>query len=197
MRRRVQHHEEREQQRDEIRVRHHTAIKDINTQFTVNSDGTIGGPLNADGSVRDAQGTLLGAAAFSVSGNNGIVNLASLGINLNNDGTLSVDQSTLNSKLSSNFSDVQNFLQATGSGFAKNFNSSLNSLVSSGTGSLALDAQGLSSTSQSLNQTISDLQDALSIKQQNLILVYSQVNATLQELPLLQAQLSQQLAGIA
>jgi len=176
---------------------YNTAIKDINTQFTVNSDGTIGGPLNADGSVRDAQGTLLGAAAFSVSGNNGIVNLASLGINLNNDGTLSVDQSTLNSKLSSNFSDVQNFLQATGSGFAKNFNSSLNSLVSSGTGSLALDAQGLSSTSQSLNQTISDLQDALSIKQQNLILVYSQVNATLQELPLLQAQLSQQLAGIA
>lgn len=163
----------------------------------MNSDGTIGGPLNADGSVRDAQGTLLGAAAFSVSSNNGIVNLASLGINLNNDGTLSVDQSTLNSKLSSNFSDVQNFLQATGSGFAKNFNSSLNSLVSSGTGSLALDAQGLSSTSQSLNQTISDLQDALSIKQQNLILVYSQVNATLQELPLLQAQLSQQLAGIA
>jgi hypothetical protein len=42
-----------------------------------------------------------------------------------------------------------------------------------------------------------EFQDAFNTKQQNLILVYSQVNATLQELPLLQQQLSQQLAGIA
>jgi flagellar hook-associated protein 2 len=175
---------------------YNTAIKDINTQFTVNADGTVGGPLNGDGSVRDAQGSLLAAAAFSVSGNNGIVNLASLGINLNDDGTLSVDQSTLNSALSSNYSSVQNFIQSTASGFASNFNSALDGLVSAGTGSLTLDAQGLTQTSQSLNQNISDLQGAFNTKQQNLILVYSQVNATLQELPLLQAQLSHQLAGV-
>ena len=175
---------------------YNTAIKDINTQFTVNADGTVGGPLNADGSVREAQGALLSAIAYSVGGNNGIVNLASLGINLNDDGTLTVDQNQLTSALASNYSDVVNFLQSASGSFAQNFNNALNSLVSSGIGSLSLDATGLQQTSQSLQQTISDLQDTLNTKQQNLILVYSQVNTTLQELPLLQAQLSQQLAGI-
>jgi flagellar hook-associated protein 2 len=174
---------------------YNTAIKDINTQFQVTGN-TVGGPLNADGSVREAQGSLLGAIAFSTPGNNGIVNLASLGINLNNDGTLSVDQSKLSSTLASNYSSVQNFLQNSSTGFAQNLSTSLNSLIASGSGSLSLDAQGLSSTSQSLSQTISDQQDAFNTKQQNLILVYSRVNATLQELPLLQQQLSQQLASI-
>lgn len=175
---------------------YNTAIADINTQFTVNADGTTGGPLNGDGSIREAQGSLLAAAAFSVTGNSGIVNLASLGVNLNNDGTLSVDQGQLASALSSNYAAVQNFLQPTSSGFAQNFETSLNNLVSSGSGALALDAQGVAQSSQSLGQTISDLQASLAVKQQNLIQVYSQVNATLEELPLLQQQLSQQLAGL-
>src|ERR1700692_4704212 len=37
-----------------------TAIKDINTQFQVTGN-TVAGPLNGDGSLRDAQGSLLGA----------------------------------------------------------------------------------------------------------------------------------------
>jgi len=177
---------------------YNTAINDINTQFQVNTTtNTVGGPLNSDGSVNDAQGTLLSAIAFATTGNGGVVNLASLGINLNNDGTLTVDQSALSSALAGNYSAVQNFLQNASTGFVQNLNDSLSSLVDPGTGSLTLDAQGLTATSQSLGQTISDLQDSYNTQQQNLILVYSQVNTTLQELPLLQAQLSQQLGTIA
>jgi len=175
---------------------YNTAINDINKQFQVNADGSAGGPLNGDGSVREAQSALLAAVAYSVSGNNGIVNLASLGVNLNNDGTLSVDQAKLASTLSSNYSDVQAFLQTASTGFAGNFDTALGNLLSSGSGALNLDAQGLSQSSQSPGQTISNLQASLSVKQANLILVYSKVNATLEELPLLQAQLSQQLAGL-
>jgi hypothetical protein len=36
----------------------------------------------------------------------------------------------------------------------------------------------------------------MAVKQQNLIAVYARVNTTLQELPLLQSQLSQQLATV-
>jgi hypothetical protein len=61
---------------------------------------------------------------------------------------------------------------------------------------LGLDAQGISQSSQNLGQQIADLQAALSIKQQGLIKVYSQVNTTLQELPLLQAQISQQISSV-
>jgi len=58
-----------------------------------------------------------------------------------------------------------------------------------------LDVQGITQSSQALGQQISDLQSALAIKQQNLTAVYAQVNTTLQELPLLQNQLAQQLAS--
>jgi flagellar hook-associated protein 2 len=161
----------------------------------VNSDGSGGGPLESDGSLREAQSALLAAISYSVSGNNGIVNLASLGINLNNDGTLSVDQSTLSNTLSGSYSSVQNFFQAASTGFANNLSTALGNLTDPSTGVLTLDAQSISQSSQALTQQISDLQAALTVQQQNLTLVYSQVNTTLQELPLLQAQLSQQLAS--
>jgi len=161
----------------------------------VKSDGTGGGPLEADGSLREAQQALLSAVAYSVTGNNGVVNLASVGVNLNNDGTLSVDSGALSSALSGNFVAVQNFLQSTSNGFAGNLSSALTNLADPGIGILGLDAQGISQSSLDLTQQISDLQAALATKQQNLTRVYSQVNATLQQLPLLQAQISRQLTG--
>jgi flagellar hook-associated protein 2 len=175
---------------------YNTAITSVNAQFQVNSDGSGLGPLEGDGSLRDAQQALLAAGSYSAKGTGGPVNLTSLGINTNNDGTLSIDSTALSSALSSNFSGVQTFLQDTSTGFAGNLVSSLLGLSGPG-GELALDAQGYTSTSTSLTQQISDLQSSLNAKQQNLIAVYAQVNVTLQELPLLQAQLSQQLATVA
>lgn len=160
------------------------------------ADGSGGGPLESDGSLREAQGALLGAIAHSVSGNNGFVNLQSLGISLNNDGTLSVDQGTLSTNLSGHYSDIQNFLQSTGTGFAQNLSTVLRNLTDAGTGALGLDAKGLAQTSRDLASSISDLQSLLATRQASLILVYSRVNATLEELPLIQAQLSQQLGSL-
>jgi len=174
---------------------YNTAINSINAQFQVNADGSGAGPLEGDGSLREAQSDLLAAIAYSAGGSStAINNLASLGINLNNDGTLSVDQTTLSSALSSNFSGFQAFFQAATTGFANNLNTVMTNIADPNTGTLGLDAQGLTQSSQAYAQNITDLQSALSVKQQNLIQVYAQVNATLQELPLLQAQLSQQLA---
>lgn len=174
---------------------YNTAIKDVNAQFAVAADGSGGGPLEADGSLREAQSALLSAIAYSNSGSGNIVNLHSLGISLNNDGTLSVNQGTLATNLSGHYSDVQNFLQASTAGFAHNLSSILNNLTDSTAGPLGLDAKSLQQTSQQLGSHISDLQSNLTVKQANLILIYSQVNATLQELPLLQQQLSRQLAS--
>ena len=172
-----------------------TAIKDINTQFAIASDGSGGSPLEADGSLREAQSALLTAVTFSNTGNNSISNLESLGISLNNDGTLSVNQGALATNLSGHFSDVQNFLQSSTNGFANNLDSLLTNLADPSAGTLGLDAKSLAQTSQDLGSHISDLQSNLAIKQASLILIYSQVNATLQELPLLQQQLSRQLAS--
>jgi flagellar capping protein FliD len=61
---------------------------------------------------------------------------------------------------------------------------------------LTVDAGSLTSISQGLTQQISDLQAALAAQEITLTSVYSKVNATLQQLPLLESQMTQQLAGI-
>ena len=71
----------------------------------------------------------------------------------------------------------------------------LTNLLDPASGTLGLDSKSLLQSSQDLSSHISDLQSNLAVKQASLVLVYSQVNATLQELPLLQQQLSQQLAN--
>jgi flagellar hook-associated protein 2 len=175
---------------------YNTAIKDINAQFAVNTDGSGGGALQADSSLQQAQQLLLGAISASSTTTGAVSNLASIGINLQDDGTLSVDSGTLSTALSGNFANVQNFFQATNAGFANKLNNTLTSLTNASTGILGLDASGISQTSRDLSHQISDLQSALALKQHNLTVIYAQVNTTLQELPLLQSQLAQQLGSL-
>lgn len=176
---------------------YNTVVTEINNQFKVASDGSGGGVLENDNTLRQVQSSLLAAVSYSVTGNNGAVNLASIGVNLNNDGTLSVDNGALSTALSSNFSAVQNLLQNATTGFAQNLSSVVNSITAPGNGLLTLDNNSLTNTSQSIGQQISDLQAALVVQEQNLTTVYSKVNTTLQELPLLENQVSQQLSSIA
>jgi flagellar hook-associated protein 2 len=192
----VENYEESEKQGDEIRITDHTAIKDINSQYLVNPDGSGGGPLGADGSLREAQQLLLSAISYSTSGSNGPVNLATLGIDMNNDGTLSVNASALSTALASHHADLQNFFQAATTGFAANMNTVLTNLTDPKKGILGADGASLTQSYHGLSQQILDLQAALSVKQKSLTAIYAQVNTTLQELPLLQAQMSQQLGSL-
>ena len=64
------------------------------------------------------------------------------------------------------------------------------------TGILSIDSQSITNTSQGLTSQIDDLQAALATQEANLTTIYSNVNTTLQELPMLESQISQQLSGI-
>lgn len=175
---------------------YNTVIGEINSQFNVAADGSGGGPLEGDNSLRDVQSQLLAAFSYSVPGNSGVVNLASIGVNFNNDGTLSVDSGKLSAALSSNYSAVQNLLQNTTNGFSQNLSTVLSNINGAGTGILSLDAQSITNTSQGLTKQIADLQASLATQQASLTAIYAQVNTTLQELPLLENQISQQLASV-
>jgi flagellar hook-associated protein 2 len=176
---------------------YNTAIKDINTQFAVLPDGSGGGPLESDGSLREVQASLLAAVSSSVEGNNGIVNLESIGVSLGDDGSLTVDASKLSSALQSNFSGVQNFLQNTSTGFAQNLDGILTNLTDPTAGALGLDQVGVEQNQRDITNQIADLQAALATQRTNLTALYSQVNTTLQELPLLEQQITQQLGGLS
>jgi flagellar hook-associated protein 2 len=171
-------------------------IGDINTQFTVSPDGTGGGALESDNNLRDIQNQLLSAVSYSVSGNSGLVNLASIGINLNTDGTLSLDSGTLSNALTGNFAAVQNLLQGT-SGVGAFLSNTLNQISDPTQGSIALDVQGMSQTNQALTQQINAMQTLLTSQTQTLTAQYAQMETTLQEMPQLQAEMTQQLAGLS
>lgn len=177
---------------------YNTAVSDINAQYQVTStsSGTSAPPLLSDGSLSDAQAQLLNAATYSLQEDGSAVNLASLGISTNDDGTLSIDQNQLTAALQSNYSSVQNFFQTAGTGFATNIGNVLTNLIG-GNGELTLDAQQYTGQSNDLSQQISDLQAQLALQTQTLTTTYAQVNTTLEELPLLQSQLSQQLSSIS
>ena len=107
-------------------------IGDLNTQFTVDPTTNSEGPLGGDTALRSLQTSLLNDATYSITGNSGLVNLASLGIDMNDDGTLTVNtvatdtHPSLANVLATNPSAVQSFFQNSSStGFANNFNNDL------------------------------------------------------------------------
>ncbi len=167
----------------------------VNLQFAVTSSGRAGGPLEADGTLRGVQNQLLSAVTHSIPGNNGLVNLASIGVNMNNDGTLAINSGTLSNALNNNFSSVHTLLQGA-SGVATGLANTLKQITDPANGSVTLDLQGFSNENRDLTQQIDVMRSQLLIQQQNLTDQYAKLQTTLQEMPLLQNQLTAQLAAL-
>ncbi len=171
-------------------------IGDINQQFTVDPTTNSEGVLGSDSGLRSLQSSLLNDATYSISGNGGLVNLASLGINMNDDGTLTVDSTQLNNILASNPGQFQNFFQNTSlTGFANNFNNDLTNLTDPVNGVLNQELAQNTSQQQGLTSEINDFQSQLAVQQQALTNEYSAVNASLEEYPLLLQEVSMELGG--
>jgi len=171
---------------------YNTAIGDVNTQYTVSSSNEEG-PLSGDSALRMLQDTLLGAASYS-GGGNSVSALADLGINMNNDGTLSLDTVKLGNAIQNNFSAVQNFMQgAASNGFVANLNNQLSGLTDPTSGAFTVDLQSISAENKDLQQQINDFQAYLATQQTLLTAEYSQADITLQQLPQLQAQVNAEL----
>jgi len=183
---------------------YNTVIGDINAQYTVNAATNTEGPLGGDSSLRSLQTSLLADASYAITGNSGAVNLASLGISTNDDGTLTLNSAqdttdpNLNNLLATNPAAVQNFFQnAAQTGFANNFASDLTNLTDPVTGVLNADLAQNQTQSQNLATSISNFQDQLNTEQQQLTEEYDQVNASLQEYPLLLQQVTEVLGSLS
>ncbi len=171
-------------------------ISDVNSQFAINPTTQQAGVLASDSSISMLQEQLLSMVNTSTIGNNGIVNLASLGINMQDDGTLKVDTSALDQAISADPQAVRNFFQnSTETGFAQTLNNTLMQMTDPVTGLIPVEVKGNTQMQTALSGEISDFQDYLNTLQQSLTAEYSQADAVLQQLPLLQSQISQQLAG--
>jgi flagellar hook-associated protein 2 len=175
----------------------------INAQFTVDPTSNSEGALGGDSALRTLQSSLLQDATYSITGNGGLVNLASLGIDFNNDGTLTVNQvatdthPSLSNVLATNPGAVQSFFQnASGTGFASNFNDDLFNLTDVTDGILNVDIAGNKTQQQALTTQINNLQDRLTAQRQQLTLQYAQVNATLEAFPSLLLQVTSEIGAL-
>lgn len=172
-------------------------IGDFNQEYTFNTTTNSQGDLAGDASVRQLQSSLLTDSGYSVTGNAGIVNLASLGISTNDDGTLSVDSTQLASAFAANPAAVQNFFQnSSQTGFANNFSADLTNLTDPVQGILNVDLAQNQAEQTDLSTSITNFQTQLSTEQQALTTEYSEVNASLQAYPLLLQQITETLGTL-
>jgi flagellar hook-associated protein 2 len=176
---------------------YNTVIRAVNAQFAVPSSATAASPLAANGALRALQSNLLSDITYTMAGNNGYQGLASLGIDMANDGTLSVDQTSLDGVLTGHFAEFQNFFQNVSSGFGSHFSSDLTSLTSPTQGVLNANLSEIQSQQKTLTDTISTFEDHLAAREQLLIKQYSQVDAMLRQYPLLMQQISSQLNALS
>lgn len=177
---------------------YNTAIQDLNSQFTFSTSTNSEGPLATDSVVRNLQSELMQAVDYTYtpsSGTTTMPNLSSLGISVNNDGTLSVDSGTLTSALQNNFSDVQSFFQGSSfNGFANSLDQQLTSYLAPGDGAFTVDLQSMNSEITDLQTDITNFQtNYITPLQTQLQSEYSQAEILLQQLPTEMQQINTEL----
>jgi flagellar hook-associated protein 2 len=117
------------------------------------------------------------------SGGSDINSLTTLGINVNNDGSLTLDATSLDSVLNSDYSGVVGFFQ-NAYGWGQTFSTMLTySGTTAGTGILALASSSNSNIESTLNADISKENAYISAQQTSLTAELNSANEIMQQLP--------------
>ena len=173
---------------------YNSLVTAVNSEFAYDSTNKTSGPLSSDTTVRLLQSALLSAPSYS--GGSTQTTLRSLGITMNDDGTLSVDSSTLNAAIQNSPNVVQSFFQGTSlNGFAASLKTALTTYVDPSEGAFTVDLRSLSSTRSDLQDQINDFEDYLSTEQARLTDEYNRANILLLQLPAQQKQLDAMLGN--
>jgi flagellar hook-associated protein 2 len=165
---------------------------DFSASVVTNSDGSsslqlvsltggTAGALTVSSSLQDVTATTTTSMDYSNSSD--INSLTSLGISVNNDGSLTFDASSLDSVLNTDYSGVMGFFQYPES-WGQNFNTMLtNSGTTAGTGVLALASTSNSNIESTLNADISKENLSISSQQASLTAELNSANEIMQQLP--------------
>jgi flagellar hook-associated protein 2 len=171
---------------DNFVTAYNTLIADVNSQFNYNSTTNTDGTLSSDSVVRGLQSALLASTNYAAASGSSFSSLASLGISTNQDGTLSVDSTTLENAINTNPSGVQAFFQGTAqNGFATSLNTTLSTYTDPSEGAFTVDLSSLSSENQDLTNQINTFQLYITAEQTRLTTEYNNANVALQQLPTL------------
>ncbi|CAN5769048.1 flagellar hook-associated protein 2 [soil metagenome] len=160
---------------------YNAVLKDIKTQEGKDSTGAAE-PLYGSPTLALIQ-SQLNAALLGGAASGAITNITQLGISAGQDGTLTLDSTTLESALDNNFLDVTGFLQNTG-GFGQIMATTLNSLgVDSIQGAVYLAQQENTAQEASLNKNVSDQEARIAVQKASLTTELNLANQILQSIP--------------
>lgn len=177
---------------------YNSAIQLVNAQFSFTPASGGQGVLGGDSTVRDLQDSLLGAMSYTASnGPTSVTSLSDLGISVNHDGTLALDQTALANAVTNSASDVQSFFQGPSlNGFANTLNTQLDNLTNPTTGAFTVDLSSNKNSYQDIATHISDFESIyISRQQASLTAMYSAAEIALQQLPTKMAQIQAELGN--
>jgi flagellar hook-associated protein 2 len=185
---------------------YNSALNLVNAQFTAStttdSSGnatTSQGVLASDPTLVSLQGAMEQAISYVATPASGttttVSTLADLGITVGDDGTLTVDSTTLDNALTNDPNDVQNFFEGSAlNGFANSLNNTLNTFTDSADGAFTVDLSSISAESSSITSEINDFETGYIASQQTLLTAeYSAAEVALQELPQQMQELNSEL----
>ena len=160
---------------------YNTVLGDLTTQEGNDSSGNPE-PLYGNPIISQLQ-SALSTALTSGAGSGGIRSLDQLGITITDTGTLTLDTSTLDSALNSNYSDVVGYFQNTGS-FGQLLTTTLDGLGnSSPSGAVSLELAADSSQETTLNDDITAQNAIIATDQTNITDELNTANQVLQSIP--------------
>jgi len=162
---------------------YNSLVSQVNSQYAYDSTNQTSGPLSGDSTVRMLQSELLAAPSY-VTGGSGISSLQSLGITMNDDGTLTVDSGALNAAIQNDPGAVQAFFQGTSmNGFAANLKSGLNTFADPSEGAFTVDLTSYNNQNTDLQHQIDDFETYIATEQTRLTNEYNLANIVLLQMP--------------
>jgi flagellar hook-associated protein 2 len=176
---------------------YNTVIGSVNSEFTYNATNSTAAPLAGDSAVSLLQNALLGAGSYSAGSNAGISTLGALGITMNNDGTLSVDSTTLGDAVQNNSTAVEQFFEGSAlNGFSSALDNQLQGLTDASNGAFTVDLSSMKTTYNDLETQINDFEtNYISSLQTNLTAEYDAAEIALQEVNTTKQQINAELGN--
>jgi flagellar hook-associated protein 2 len=149
---------------------YNSLVTQLSTLTTYNTATSTPATLQGDGTALRLSNALSDLITNSFSGPDGskIHSLADLGISVNQDGTLSLDQTALAQQIARSPTDVNNFFLDATNGFAKKLKDTVNTFTDPLTGQLTQESNSLQASQTSIEDRISTLNDILTQRQQTL-----------------------------
>ncbi len=177
---------------------YNSALALVNSQFSYSSSTSSQGVLGSDPTLRSLQSTLMQAISYTAQGaTSGVSTLASLGISMGHDGSLTLDTAKLGSVVQKNPDSVQTFVQGISlNGFAGSLIKQLNHFSNSASGAFTVSLRSTKKQISDLSAQISTYEATYVANQRTLLTsMFSKAEIALQQLPAQMKQIQAQLGN--